>query len=130
MRKKSKSHPKSDLPVEKKPLLDMDPTSNNQLHRDLWNRLAMKLRKSNAEDTWVPLPDSIPLELPLEDRLFGRNLRRILNNVVAAVLNPGEQKLEQQHGNFGNPLIKICLNSVFTLGYRRIPRKGGQKGPR
>lgn len=77
-------------------MVDLDPTSNNQLHLDLWDRLRHRLSQADLEfaalQKKLEFPKfSVPVELT-EERKFGMDMRRLLTIIIAALLNPSEQK--------------------------------------
>ena len=87
-----------DMLPKNSPVVDLDPTTNYQLHRDVWNQLVSRIQNTAPESTahaLAPQSDSEHLDDISEKRKFGKHMRRLVKLVYRAVLNPGEQKCEQ-----------------------------------
>lgn len=113
-KKKSTGLVNSDMPAEPHPALDLDPTTNQQLHLDLWEQLRDRLRNASSDSRATISETDHSLSENLSDgKKFGKDARRLLNMVLRALLNPGEQKQQE------NPLpnLMLCyLNSIHPLG--------------
>jgi hypothetical protein len=91
-KKKSTVLVNSDMPTEPSPALDLDPTTNYQLHLDLWERLQDRLKNATSDSGATTSETDHSLSEDLSDeRKFGKDTRRLLNLVLRAILNPGEQ---------------------------------------
>lgn len=94
MRKKSKGLVNTDMPEERQQATstDLDPTTNSQLHLDLWGQLRLRLEeatlesRTSASETEHSISENIS-----EERKYGKEMRRLLKMVLRALLNPGEQ---------------------------------------
>jgi hypothetical protein len=93
MPRKSKTKVEAHSPSQCHSVPDLDPTRNEQLHQDLWQRLRHRLDEgasysnfaSSEADTTHSISENIS-----EERMFGKDMRRLLKLVVKALLNPGE----------------------------------------
>ena len=104
MRIKKPLHKADDLPYEKPTTLDLDPTTNAQLHLNIWQKLKEKIEFHKNRKT-TPLVDYFTKNISLDDgmyddniskeRTFGQDMRRLISLVCKAFLNPCESNIMQ-----------------------------------
>ena len=101
MPRKSKSKVEAHSSRKTHSVANLNPTTNHKLHLDLWKQLLHRLEegrqsnsaKSASSDDHVL--NSVSENIS-DERMFGKEMRRLLNVVVRAILNPGELKKESK----------------------------------
>jgi hypothetical protein len=90
------NHKDNNIPSMNKKTLDLDPTKNDILYLDLWNRIKEKVEKEMEKPTMDSEPpeefmESEPHHMISNERKFGRSMRRLVKLVCRAFLNPSKQ---------------------------------------
>ena len=89
---------KQGMPAEPHLTLDLDPTTNYQLHLNLWDQLTDRLKKAISDSGASGTETDHTLTENLSDeRKFGKDMRCLLKLVLRAILNPGEKNSKRIH---------------------------------
>jgi hypothetical protein len=96
MRIKKSTHHSNYTSSEQLPALDLDPTSNSELYLSIWKTLKDKIEAHTIKKTtpsnlrfYKGSPEDGFQDNVSKERRFGQDMRRLVNLVCRAFLNPG-----------------------------------------
>ena len=77
---------KQGMPAEPHPALDLEPTTNYQLHLDLWDQMTDRLKKATSDSGGSGTETDHSLSENISDKMkFGKDMRHLLNLVLRAI---------------------------------------------
>lgn len=96
MRSKNSFHQDHNLPSENHSTLVLDPTTNAELHLNIWKKLKEKIESHNVKNTTPSVDfstrnifsDEEIYDNISKERRFGQDMRRLISLVCRAFLNP------------------------------------------